>query len=172
MDLTRRFFLGGALSVVAASTFVPRAVGNLPTIYADGAHDDTSGLGALLRREPVIFSRDHIGLDDHKGIVFHHGRFIITQTIEVPDDVSMKVEGVTFDLRKLDLVLPAFRGRADAIVQLTGLFTKWYCPRPRADGRWSRYGTGARTVFLETLYEAPTQHARRFGYDMANDSVG
>lgn len=126
VELTRRFFLSGAISLLAASTFeVLPSMANLPRIYADRKNDDTSGLGALFRREPVIFSRDNIGVDKHKGITFHTGRFKITQILELPPGLKVKVEGITLDLHELYEQFPVFRGRHKELIQFTGLHTRY-----------------------------------------------
>ena len=125
-ELSRRFFLSGAISLIAASTFEPLpSMANVPRIYADRKHDDTSGLGALFRHEPVIFSRDNIGVDKHKGITFHTGRFKITQTLELPPGLKVKVEGIELDLHDLYEQFPVFRGRHKELQQFTGLYTRY-----------------------------------------------
>jgi|ERR1019366_3105663 hypothetical protein len=98
MNISRRFFLGGAISLVAAATFTPTvsAMMNLPTIYGDGVQDDTSGLYALLNNEPCTFNKEQIGVESHEGIVFHNGRFLIRNTIEIPGTIKLKVEAPTF----------------------------------------------------------------------------
>jgi hypothetical protein len=126
VELSRRFFLGGAISLLAASTFDPLpSMANLPRIYADRQHDDTGGLGALFRNEPVIFSRENIGVDKHKGITFHAGRFKVTQTLELPPGLKVKVEGIEFDLHDLYEQFPVLRGRHKELVKFTGLWTRY-----------------------------------------------
>lgn len=199
MDVSRRFFLGGAISVFAASTFTPTlSAGNLPRIWADGKNDDTSGLGALFRKEPVIFAKENIGLDDHGLITFHTGKFRITQTIGIPKDAEFKVEGITFDVRDLDEDLFALCGSHKQMEKFTGLWTKWttFSPefpaireqlvdhvtedgaisgglgkiiRPRLPAR----GVRNRRNFIEVLdLNEPSIVARKLGYDMHTDSVG
>lgn len=92
MNINRRFFLGGALSLIAATTFKPSIAGNMPTIYGDGVTDDSGGLYALLNNEPVLFNKEQIGVEDHKGIVFHNGRFVVNNTIEIPNDCNILFE--------------------------------------------------------------------------------
>lgn len=142
-ELSRRLFLGGAVSLLAASTFSPGpSTANIPRIWGDGQHDDTSGLGALFRRDPVVFSAEKIGVDSHKGIVFHRGLFKITQTIEVPHEPNIKVESATFDLLDLPEEFYALRGRARDLEPFTGLFTSWRTYR----GRRSAYYEGDKIV--------------------------
>lgn len=130
MELSRRFFLGGAISLLAANTFVPSASasGNLPHIWGDGKHDDTSGLGALFRKEPVIFSNENLGVDEHEGILFHTGRYKVTGTIELPAGLRCKVESSTFDLTELDAAFPVFRGRNKELTIFTGLYARYVEP--------------------------------------------
>ena len=94
MDLSRRFFLGGAISLIAAQTFVPSvsAMSNLPTIYGDGKHDDSDGLGALFRNDPVTFKKEQIGVETHKGVIFHKGHFLVDKTIRIPLNTTINFE--------------------------------------------------------------------------------
>lgn len=110
VDLTRRFFLGGAISLIAVATFTPSvsAMSNLPTIYGDGKGDDTHGLGALFRNEPVTFNKEMLGVNSHKGITFHKGMFRITRTINIPKDVAIKIERARFYGVDLELNEPFF----------------------------------------------------------------
>ena len=105
MEMSRRFFLGGAISLIAAQTFIPsvEAMANIPTIYGDGKRDDSGGLGALFRNEPVTFNKEQIGIESHDGIVFHKGHFAIARTIVVPEEAKIKIEQATFiATRELD----------------------------------------------------------------------
>lgn len=110
MDISRRFFLGGAISLVAAATFAPSvsAMMNLPTIYGDGVKDDTSGLFALLNNEPCTFNKEQIGVDSHSGVIFHRGRFVVNKTIEIPANAILKVENPHFLGLELDDKQPFF----------------------------------------------------------------
>lgn len=110
MDMNRRFFLGGAISLIAASTFVPSvsAMMNLPTIYGDGKNDDTAGLGALFRNEPVTFKKEMIGVDSHEGLTFHHGKFVVTNSIHIPEKSKINIERATFIGNKLEPNFPFF----------------------------------------------------------------
>jgi len=59
MNLSRRSFLGGALTVAAVAVVNPGVAGLLkpaseyPTLYGDGVHDDTLALNDLLAGKPV-----------------------------------------------------------------------------------------------------------------------
>lgn len=111
VELSRRFFLKGSIALVAAVTFVPSvsALANIPTIYGDGKHDDTGGLQALMRNEPVNFNADQIGVESHHGIIFYKGFFSVERTINVPPEVDVKfLNYTTFIGTKLE-ELPFFR---------------------------------------------------------------
>lgn len=110
VDLTRRFFLGGAISLIAVTTSsIPRKIGNLPQIWGDGSHDDTGGISALLRSEPVILPKDKLTIDAHKGVTFHRGTFKISRTLEIPDDCNLTMDRPTFRAPDLDRDSPFFR---------------------------------------------------------------
>lgn len=110
VDLTRRFFLGGAISLIAVTTSgLPKRIGNMPQIWGDGWHDDTGGISALFRSEPVILPKDKLTIDSHKGITFHRGVFKISQTLEIPDDCDLTMEAPTFRAPDLDRDAPFFR---------------------------------------------------------------
>lgn len=170
MEPTRRFFLSGAVSLLAASTFIPsvQRQKNLPQIWGDGGHDDTSGLGALFRRDPVWFAPDKIGVDGHGGVIFHSGRFRVTQTVKVPDAAHIKVERITMDVLDLDESFYALRGTARAIKPFTGLFTTWIAWSPREER-----GVRDRRRFIETLStdETDRRWAEQLGYDVMTDTV-
>lgn len=110
VQINRRFFLGGAISLVAAQTFVPSisAMMNLPTIYGDGKNDDTAGLGALFRNEPVTFKKEQIGVDSHEGLTFHGGNFVVTNSIHIPAKTKIDIERATFIGDKLEDNFPFF----------------------------------------------------------------
>jgi hypothetical protein len=110
VDLTRRFFLGGAISLIAAQTSaLPKIIGNMPQIWGDGRHDDTGGLGSLFRGEPVVFTKDRLTIDSHKGITFHKGIFTVSRTIEIPDECNLTMDGPTFKALGLPIDSPFFR---------------------------------------------------------------
>lgn len=105
-ELTRRWFLGGALSLIAAqATQLPSGVGavarelrigNKPAIYGDGVTDDAAGLGALLRREPVLLPKSGIVINDHAGCTIHHGDFKINSEVYIPKDAVFEIEKARF----------------------------------------------------------------------------
>jgi hypothetical protein len=98
VELSRRFFLGGAIALVAVQTFKPTLAiaSNMPTIYGDGKNCDAAGFSALFGNEPVIFSKEQLGIDSHEGIIFYKGNFKITKPIEILKDTLAKFEGKVY----------------------------------------------------------------------------
>ena len=82
MNLSRRLFLGGVLSIVGA-TFVdaPSLGAEYPTIYADGVHDDTEGLKAFFAGKPFHVEEFNIVAENGK---LRNGTLIVTETLSVP----------------------------------------------------------------------------------------
>lgn len=99
INATRRSFLGGLISLFAVKEFDVNSsyASNMPRIYANGKDDDSAGLGALFRNEPVIFSKDKIGIDGHEGIIIHSGNYIINNTVIIPDNSILNIERAFFD---------------------------------------------------------------------------
>lgn len=107
-QLSRRFFLGGLLSVGAASVVAPTIksfeamadpwVGsNLPRIFANGRDFDSDGFIALLQGREVIFPKDKIAISDAKDIIVHSGEFLIDREVSFHDFRTFKIESGTFD---------------------------------------------------------------------------
>lgn len=112
VELSRRFFLGGAIALVAAQTFKPslNAMGNMPTIHGDGVTDDSYGLGCLFRNEPVIFNNDQIGVEEHKGVIFYKGHFALERTVNLPKGAKIVMIGKPeFVGIKLEPEMPFFK---------------------------------------------------------------
>jgi hypothetical protein len=65
---------------------------NMPTIYGDGKNDDAPGFSALFHNDPVIFKKDQLGIDSHKGIIFHKGYFIVKTPIHMPKNCKISIE--------------------------------------------------------------------------------
>jgi len=147
METTRRSFLGGLVSLVALQAVPVRAIGNLPTLWADGKHDDTAGLRALFHREPLIFATDKVQVDEFHSVIFHSGRYKISSTIELPDELDLKIESATFDLLDLPLELYAMRG--SNVRPFTGLFVRWAHWRP-AYGEVEARGAFDRRRFIDS----------------------
>lgn len=123
VNLDRRLFLGGALSLIAAQTFTPSISdrANIPTIYGNGVQDDVGGLSALFRNEPVTFDKEMIGIESHNGIIFHYGRYVISRTIEIPDDCNLNIEMANFISRGLDIEIPFFITKETEYPTIKGL---------------------------------------------------
>lgn len=102
MDISRRFFLGGAIAVVAAQTFKPSFASNMPTIYGNWRDDDSAGFNALFANEPVIFKKEQIGVEGYESLIIFKGRFKIDKTIEISKRTKLKVEG-SFEVNAKDL---------------------------------------------------------------------
>ncbi len=111
VELSRRFFLGGALSLLAVTTFeaTVRNRSNMPIIYGDGIQDDSGGLNALFRNDPVIFDKDMIGVDSHKGIHFHRGFYRIHNTLDIPSGTNIKIDFVSFEEGDISRDFPFIR---------------------------------------------------------------
>ncbi len=100
MDISRRFFLAGliALAGVKGSPLVASVANNLPEIVGDGVHDDSAGLSALFKNEPVIFSKDRFIVNDHEGVTIvdsyrpNRYDFLVSRTIEIGKEVSITSE--------------------------------------------------------------------------------
>lgn len=83
VDVTRRFFLGGALAVAAASVLPTTALAfsPVPVIVGDGIHDDADGLQAMFDGKPfrcettIICDKGDFNLDG--------GRFFITKSLRI-----------------------------------------------------------------------------------------
>ncbi len=86
MSIDRRSFLRGILTVSALSVLPAVPVLAIPTIKADGVHDDAPGLNAFLNGRPFLVERsgilvaeDHIGYASVTG-----GDFAIGSPVIVP----------------------------------------------------------------------------------------
>jgi hypothetical protein len=156
VEVSRRSFLGGLVSLVALQAAPVRALGNLPTLWADGKHDDTGGLRALFNREPLVFATDKVQVDEFRSVIFHGGRFRITSTIELPEELDLKIESATFDLLDLPEELYALQG--GNVRPFTGLFVRWvhwrggFGPEPAKGVRnRQRFISSAEGQFEETV---------------------
>ncbi len=86
MDISRRFFLGGALVVAAtavvANPTLAMLAPDIPRIYGDGVHDDAPGLNACFAGRPFVCDGSFIRADaDFVEIV--GGVFLISESIRV-----------------------------------------------------------------------------------------
>ncbi len=156
VELSRRGFLGGMLSILAVAavpTFIPSpAEGNwMPRIYGNGKDHDGEGLQALFDGQDVILPADKIGLRGGriKGVEFHKGHFVIDREL-FPEAVEIIIDGpVTFDgalLRSHEAFFTLHQGNIDKIARDPNI--SWL----RSEGFWSidiggrQYGTNRRRV--------------------------
>lgn len=116
VDLSRRFFLGGAISLIAATQFTPsvNAMNNLPVIYGNGRDDDTDGLRALFCNDPVVFKKkDMVAVDGHHGVTFCYTdypvSFKVTRMISVPKELNLNFEKAHFNGIELENDEPFFK---------------------------------------------------------------
>lgn len=127
INATRRFFLGGAISALVVATVVPRLdakgrilAGNTPVIYGNGIKDDSAGLAALMRGEPVIFGPDKIGIDEYGSVTIHDGKYRIDHTVEVNNPGELQSVQAEF-IAGLDLPddAPLFRVHSRVVQAFT-----------------------------------------------------
>lgn len=91
-DISRRSFLGGLLVLSAAIAVPAEALTLAPAalIYGDGIHDDTDGLNALFRGEPVHFVNDNATVRSGGGMVYlSGGTYRISDTIRFEQPVEV-----------------------------------------------------------------------------------
>lgn len=95
VELSRRFFLGGAIALVAAKTFEPTLslASNMPTIKGRLDFDDSAGFNALFANEPVIFNKDQIGIESHEGIIFYKGVFRLDKSLSIIKKSVIEFQG-------------------------------------------------------------------------------
>lgn len=80
MEMSRRLFLGGLVTIAAATQV--RAVDRRPILWGDGIHDDAPALNAWLRGEPVRIMDDAFALQGDDCTI-DHARLLISETIDL-----------------------------------------------------------------------------------------
>lgn len=107
IDFSRRSILGGMLSILAASTtqIIPAPVralasNSVPRIFGDGRNYDSEGFQALFDGKDVIIPADKLQVTGAKGLIFHHGTFVIDQEVYT-NGCKIEIENATFDGRML-----------------------------------------------------------------------
>jgi len=85
VDISRRLFLSGALSVAAVAVVGPAmaAIHDYPVLYGDGKRDDTAALQALFDGLPVI--ADGVVIDPMAGDVDLLGTYRTTRPLLIGD---------------------------------------------------------------------------------------
>lgn len=91
MDMNRRSFLRGLLTVTAVS-MAPASVldAGLPRIVGDGIHDDTAGIQAAINGRPFV--ADGVVVRNQSRVTFGPGSFRMTAPFEV-ETSGVWVEG-------------------------------------------------------------------------------
>lgn len=135
IDFSRRSILGGMLSILAASTtqIIPAPVralasNSIPRIFGDGRNYDSEGFQALFDGRDVIIPADKLQVTGAKGLIFHHGTFVIDQEVYT-NGCEMTIENATFDGRMLKW-WEAFFNKPDGDITLAIKSARWL----RADG--------------------------------------
>jgi hypothetical protein len=111
--LSRRSFFGGALALSAVIALPLEAFPFAPTIYADGVHDDTAGLQALLDGKPFRVAGEARAWRSTGKIFLGTGTYLLSDTLHFRDVKLIDGCGATFDGRRI----PSDR---DAIIHIHG----------------------------------------------------
>jgi len=81
MEVSRRWFLGGAIGVAAAAV-LPKTAAYTHVLYGDGVHDDTLALQALLDGKAVHIKRDGVTVRQDDGKVeINGGKYLISSPL-------------------------------------------------------------------------------------------
>lgn len=101
MDLSRRRFLSGVLSVAATSVIAGSGLARaMPRIIADGVHDDGPGLNALFDGRPVDIVNDAVRIIRGDGIFLAKGTFRACERLVISrPDTWLIGNGFIFDIR-------------------------------------------------------------------------
>lgn len=120
MNLSRRSFLRGVLSVAAVSS-VPliRAMPVMPIIYGDGIGDDTAGLQALFDGLPVDIRSDVIRLLAGEHPIISGGIFRLTDGLVVSRGRSVTMSDCNL-LLPHSFAKPLFEAKLNGVLELAG----------------------------------------------------
>lgn len=166
VELTRRWFLGGALSAVAivaaqptvAKELLALSARNLPRIWADGRNYDADGIIALLRGEEVMFPRDKLSIKDAQQVIIHSGNYQIDREIEVAGFRRFSIEAGTFDGTPL-------QHDWEAMFSIPSGEPDWWNDRSGTDdGNWDN---GIKTFQAELFINNPRVQFARKGSKLA-----
>lgn len=95
MELTRRSFLRGALTVFAAAGLPAIAMtAGLPVLHGDGVTDDTEALNAMFAGKSYIVGGEII--PDGSPAIINGGKFRISNTLVMSFD-DIQVSGASFE---------------------------------------------------------------------------
>ena len=106
MEMTRRGFMAAMFAAAAAPAIVRseslmRIVTLRPldapilTLFGDGITDDTAALQAIVSGAPVMFGGRRLCFDKNGQAVLTAGHFLISNTIHVPKNKSLLMDGCT-----------------------------------------------------------------------------
>lgn len=102
MELTRRSFLRGVLTVAAVTALPAIPLADVPVIYGDGIRDDAPGLQAMFNGEPFRIDGEAIVATSS---TIRGGRFALSKTVFIDrDGGSLIIDGAEFS------ALPGYRG--------------------------------------------------------------
>jgi hypothetical protein len=97
IEVSRRFFLGGALAVAGASSLPSRLLAAAPVIYGDGIHDDTAGLQAALAGRPFQVAKNGLVFRRGGTLFLSQGNFKLSDTLRITDRVRIVSVGNRYD---------------------------------------------------------------------------
>ncbi len=92
MNLSRRLFLGGSISLLGAA-LLPQPVIALPTIYGDGVTCDAAGLQALIDGAPFHVANEALTVREGLGIT--GGVLRLTRSLKVRNNMAFSLSNLT-----------------------------------------------------------------------------
>lgn len=101
VEVSRRWFMGGALGVAAAAV-MPLGAAYDAVLYGDGIHDDTAALQALFDGRPVYVKNDGVVLKSNDGhISLKGGNYKISETLNIAPGKTIQLAGLHIDCKNL-----------------------------------------------------------------------
>lgn len=112
MDISRRSFLGGALTVAATAVAGPvlGAIAVYPVLYGDGVHDDTVALNAFLNGDPVMIEGEVVKAGKTGYVNLTGGHFLMSGPLVLSGLRNKTIDGVRITTSSS---LPAINLRPD-----------------------------------------------------------
>lgn len=104
MRLSRRFFLGGSVSLITVSARYVQYVQSAPVIWGDGIHDDTDGMEAACNGMPFrTIDSGTVIYDavDEGSLELIGGIYRLTRSIDIRV-ARLLISNVTFKFDQLD----------------------------------------------------------------------